>query len=215
MSDYSTPHQPSGGQGIRNDDVSDYDYDKASPAHGDAYYNGDKLPSQQYKGIHLNAATGLQVADPDTDSQQTFNEIAAANKTLRTATAFNAFWLICTDLLAPAQAPYGIATLGYVGGTLMFVVLGGVFGYAGWILHQLYMYYNTDAMPIRSYGDLMEHVFGRYGPRARALGRWMTVFLQCLLLWLDGAVGIVYSGKHLAATTFDLQQITSNNVIHP
>ena len=118
-------------------------------------------------------------------------------KLMRTATCLNTFYLLTCDVLGPANAPYSFATLGMVPGCLMYFFGGLIAAYTGMVLSRLYMHYDTEAAPLRTYGDISERVFAYYGPRWAKAARTYTAVLQSLQLLLNVAVIILGSGQAL------------------
>lgn len=101
-------------------------------------------------------------------------------------------------------APYGIATLGYVGGSILYAVMGLIFVYTSLLLLKLYVFYN-DQKHLRTYGELLERVLDRYGEGPRLAGKWVFVVLQIFQLWLNGAVAALGSAQAL-------YQVSNNSI---
>ncbi|KAF9063690.1 transmembrane amino acid transporter protein-domain-containing protein [Rhodocollybia butyracea] len=87
-------------------------------------------------------------------------ELDQARRALRTATWVSVFFLITTDILGPFNAPYAFSQVGYVPGTILYVVMGGVACFTGLQLWRLFCRLDSHEFPIKSYGDLGGRVFG-------------------------------------------------------
>ena len=84
-------------------------------------------------------------SEPDEE----LSENAKAVKLMKTTSWINTFFLITTDILGPANAPYAIASMGYVPGVLLYFIFGLFAGYAGFILMKLFVQFDTERNPVR------------------------------------------------------------------
>ncbi|ODV88483.1 hypothetical protein CANCADRAFT_4622 [Tortispora caseinolytica NRRL Y-17796] len=77
-----------------------------------------------------------------------------ARRALRSATWVSVFYLITTDILGPSSAPYAISRLGFGPGIALYLVLGGVAVYTGFLLYYMFLGLDSLHFPVKSYGDL-------------------------------------------------------------
>ena len=84
----------------------------------------------------------------------------------RTATALSVFFILTTDILGPANAPYAFAQLGYFPGAILYLTLGVVATYTGLILWRLYVILNTPEKPLKTFCDLSLLIFGKNAYKA-------------------------------------------------
>ncbi|KAG7086423.1 hypothetical protein E1B28_002377 [Marasmius oreades] len=89
-------------------------------------------------------------------------EIDAARRALRTAGWMSVFYLITTDILGPFNAPFALSQVGYVPGTILYVVMGAAACYTGLILSNLFCKLDSFEYPVRTYADLGGRVFGHW-----------------------------------------------------
>ena len=114
-----------------------------------------------------------------------------ASKEFRTATALTVFFIITTDILGPANAPFAFSQLGYVPGAFLYTGLGFVAGYTGWILWKLYLTLNTAEDPLRNFCGLALKIFGKEAYKA-------TNFLQSLQLLFNVALIILGNAQGMS-----------------
>uniref|UniRef100_A0A060SYU6 ARAD1A14564p n=1 Tax=Blastobotrys adeninivorans TaxID=409370 RepID=A0A060SYU6_BLAAD len=120
----------------------------------------------------------------------TMVELENANRLVRNASWITVFYLITTDILGPTSAPYAISQLGFVPGTLLYVLFGICAAYTGWIVYKAFLALDSVQYPLRAYGD----VFGRlYGKKAQMFVDGM----QALQLVCNVAVIILGNGQGL------------------
>lgn len=179
---------------------------------------------KEYVG-EKHTSEGMKAIDVELD------ERAQAVKLMRTATWINTFFLLTTDILGPSNAPYSIASMGYVPGCLMYFFFGGkvnlclnlathsccdnantsvgllfnptvAAAYTGMVLLRLYLHYDTEQRPLQTYGDISERVFAHYGPRWAKAARIYTAFFQALQLLLNVAVIILGSAQAMYQMAF-------------
>uniref|UniRef100_A0A0W0FFB4 Amino acid transporter transmembrane domain-containing protein n=1 Tax=Moniliophthora roreri TaxID=221103 RepID=A0A0W0FFB4_MONRR len=89
-------------------------------------------------------------------------ELLAAQRALRTATWISVFYLITTDILGPFNAPFAFSQVGYVPGTILYVVMGAVACYTGLILSHLFCKLDSVQYPVRTYADLGGRILGNW-----------------------------------------------------
>src|SRR4051812_9532180 len=85
--------------------------------------------------------------------------------------------------------------MGYVPGSLLYFFCGIIAAYTGLLLQRIYLTYDTEEYPMRTYGDLSEQVFKKYGRRVAFTARSYTAFFQSLQLLLNVAVLILGSAQ--------------------
>ena len=167
---------------IQYNNNSTFSDDKLNSPISDKYnYDMNKLESGD--GVHDNTI----VLSPE----------AEAAKLMRTSSWINTFFLITTDILGPTSAPYSIASMGYVPGVLLYFFCGIIAGYTGLVLLRLYLHFDNEQFPVRTYGDIADGVFSFYGKRAGFIARCFTAFLQAVQLWLNVAVLILGNAQGL------------------
>ncbi|KAI2607830.1 transmembrane amino acid transporter protein-domain-containing protein [Hypoxylon sp. NC1633] len=115
----------------------------------------------------------------------------AASRALRTASWGTIFYLITTDILGPAGAPWAFAQMGYGPGIALYTVFGAMSYYSGWILYTIFCGLDSYRFPIRGYGDFFYRMFG---PGAR---HFVNV-AQALLLMVNVAVIILSNGQSIS-----------------
>ncbi|KAI2465360.1 transmembrane amino acid transporter protein-domain-containing protein [Annulohypoxylon bovei var. microspora] len=115
----------------------------------------------------------------------------AAGRAMRTASWGTIFYLITTDILGPAGAPWAFAQLGYGPGVALYTVFGAMSYYSGWILWKVFCGLDSNKFPIRGYGDFFFRIFG-----ARA--RHFVNVAQALQLLLTVAVLVLSNGQSIS-----------------
>lgn len=115
----------------------------------------------------------------------------ADRKSLRTATWISCFFLITTDILGPSSAPYSFSKLGYVPGTLVYMVFGILAFYTGVLLWKMYLKLDSRDAPVHTYSDLVGRIFGRRFRNA-------TNVLQSIQLLFNVAVIILGNSQGLS-----------------
>ena len=127
----------------------------------------------------------------DSNPSKPANGEETSNKSLRNATWLSCFFLITTDILGPTSAPWAMAQLGYVPGTLIYLGLGGIALYTGILLWRMYLRLDNENHRILNYSDLVQRIFG-----ARA--RHATNILQSIQLLFNVAVIIIGNAQGLS-----------------
>ncbi|CAG82057.1 transmembrane amino acid transporter protein-domain-containing protein [Yarrowia lipolytica] len=118
-------------------------------------------------------------------------DMAVANKALKTASWMSVFYLITTDIMGPTGAPYSISTLGYFPGIFLFTVLAVTAAYTGWLIFKMYMKMDSPQYPMRTYGDMATRI---YGP----VFRLAVDLLQAIQLWCNVGVLVLSNGQALS-----------------
>lgn len=118
-------------------------------------------------------------------------DMAIANKALKTASWMSVFYLITTDIMGPTGAPYSISTLGYFPGIFLFTVLAVTAAYTGWLIFKMYMKMDSPQYPMRTYGDMATRI---YGP----IFRLCVDLLQSIQLWCNVGVLVLSNGQALS-----------------
>ncbi|KAF9265882.1 hypothetical protein L218DRAFT_1018756 [Marasmius fiardii PR-910] len=124
-------------------------------------------------------------------------ELDMARRALRTASWMAVFFLITTDILGPFNAPFAFSQVGYVPGTILYVVMGGAACYTGLILSNLFCKLDSYEYPVRTYADLGGRIFGNWF-------KHMCTALQTLQL-------IVNVGTICLANGQSVEQIANNH----
>ena len=99
---------------------------------------------------------------------RTMHTLAEATVSIRRSSALQTFFLIIADILGPTSIPYSISTLGWAPGAVVGCGLGFTAIYGGFLLWKLYLHYDSDARPIRTYGELVYRIF-------EVSWRWISV----------------------------------------
>ncbi|KAL0070445.1 hypothetical protein AAF712_002276 [Marasmius tenuissimus] len=95
-------------------------------------------------------------------------ELDAARRALRTAGWVSIFYLITTDILGPFNAPFAFSQVGYVPGTVLYVVMGAMACYTGLILSNLFCKLDSHEYPVKTYADLGGRILGKWFKHACA-----------------------------------------------
>ncbi|KAF9352184.1 hypothetical protein BGX26_009949 [Mortierella sp. AD094] len=139
--------------------------------------------------LPLAAVTREQLDEKHLSPHQT--ELSNARRALRQAGWAAIFFLITTDILGPFNAPIAIAQLGYVPGISLYTVMGFFAFYCGLILWRLYVHFDSDEYPCKTYSDVCERIFGR-------AARHICTVLQSLQLIVNVGVICLANGQSLA-----------------
>ncbi|KJA17946.1 hypothetical protein HYPSUDRAFT_45793 [Hypholoma sublateritium FD-334 SS-4] len=110
------------------------------------------------KGPNVNVDVRDLKEHPMTPSEE---ERSNASRALRLSSWASVFYLITTDILGPFNAPFAIASVGWVPGVVLYFVMGVMALYTGLILWRLFVRLDSPRHPVRSYGDLAERIYGR------------------------------------------------------
>ncbi|KAF1957239.1 hypothetical protein CC80DRAFT_40790 [Byssothecium circinans] len=121
----------------------------------------------------------------------TESEWSDARGAVRTATWGSIFYLITTDILGPYNVPWATSQMGYGPGFALYTVFGGLAGYSGIQLWQIFIGLDSTRYPVRNYGDLAFRVFGTWA-------RYLASILQSFQFFMNVALIIVTSGQSLA-----------------
>lgn len=109
---------------------------------------------------------------------------------LRTATWTSIFFLITTDILGPAKAPWSFAQLGYVPGFIVYFLMGLLSLYCSILLWQMYMRLDEPNRRIMTYSDLSERVFGKYARRTTNILQSIQLLFNVAVIILSNAQGL-------------------------
>lgn len=90
------------------------------------------------------------------------DELHRAQRALRVAGWVSVFYLITTDILGPFNAPFAFSQTGYVAGTILYLVMGGIACYTGLILSELFCKLDSYEYPVKTYADLGGRIFGNW-----------------------------------------------------
>ncbi|CAH2355271.1 hypothetical protein CLIB1423_23S01662 [[Candida] railenensis] len=119
------------------------------------------------------------------------SEVEVANRMARTASWGSVFYLITTDILGPQNAPYAIAQLGYVPGSLLYFLFGIVAAYTGYLLWVQFIALDSHKYPLRSFGDVVGRIYGREA-------RYVVDVFQVVQLIFNVAIIILGNGQGLS-----------------
>ncbi|PWY86749.1 hypothetical protein BO70DRAFT_288394 [Aspergillus heteromorphus CBS 117.55] len=144
----------------------------------------DEKSADNKNGLVSSSASNSSVAVSD-------EEWRTASRALRTASWGTIFYLITTDVLGWASAPFVFASVGYGPGVALFIVFGAFAGFSGWILWQVFLALDSTRYPLVNFGDTY---FRIYGPWAR---HFVNVG-QSLQLLLSVSVLILGNGQTLS-----------------
>ncbi|KAL0563041.1 hypothetical protein V5O48_019037 [Marasmius crinis-equi] len=89
-------------------------------------------------------------------------EMDNARRALRAAGWVSIFYLITTDILGPFNAPFAFSQVGYVPGTILYIVMGAAACYTGLLLNRLFCKLDSFEYPVRTYADLGGRIFGHW-----------------------------------------------------
>ncbi|PWN31562.1 uncharacterized protein FA14DRAFT_162559 [Meira miltonrushii] len=145
-----------------------------------------QIAPQDEKAQHENAVVHADDLDPDDErNQDTMDRLI-----LRQITWMRCVYLITSDVLGPYQGPYVYSQVGYVPGTIVYVVMGLMAYLAGCILSVLYLRTDSDRMPVRSFGSLVGRVWGFWGKAVTDVFFIIQLIFQCGLLLLTNSQGL-------------------------
>ena len=133
---------------------------------------------------------GSEGAD-DLISEPINKSLENANRMVRTASWGSVFYLITTDILGPTAAPYSISQLGYVPGSLLYLLFGAAAAYTGFLLWGQFLVLDSQKYPLQSFGDVVGRIYGKYT-------RYGVDCLQILQLLCNVAVIILGNGQGLS-----------------
>lgn len=140
------------------------------------------LQHQQSQNEQTNIIHANEI-DPSADqNQDTLDRLM-----LRRVTWLRCVYLITSDILGPYQGPYVYSQVGFVPGTLVYVVMGVMAYLAGCILSVLYLRVDSDRMPVRSFGTLVHRIWGFKGKVIAEFFFIVQLIFQCGLLLLTNS----------------------------
>lgn len=141
------------------------------------------VPGKSEKQQHEDAVVHAEEVDPNAENNQdTMDRLI-----LRQVTWARCIYLITSDVLGPYQGPYVYSQVGYVPGTIVYVVMGLMAYLTGCILNVLYLRVDSDRMPVRSFGGLVHRIWGFYGRLVTDFFFIVQLIFQCGLLLLTNA----------------------------
>jgi hypothetical protein len=142
----------------------------------------------------------VDAAHMDVNAQE--NRDTTDRIVLRKVSMLRAFFLITSDVLGPFQGPYVYSQVGYVPGTIVYIVMGVMAYLAGLILSVLYLRTDSDKMPVRNYGYLVQRLWGFKGKCVVDFFFIVQLIFQCgeLLLTNAQSIALIVDG---AATNAD------------
>ena len=129
--------------------------------------------------------------DDDLVSEPLNKSLENANRMVRTASWGSVFYLITTDILGPTSAPYSISQLGYVPGSLLYLLFGIAAAYTGVLLWGQFLKLDSQKYPLHSFGDVVGRIYGKYT-------RYGVDCLQTLQLICNVAVITLGNGQGLS-----------------
>ncbi|CAH2353035.1 hypothetical protein CLIB1423_09S01354 [[Candida] railenensis] len=132
--------------------------------------------------------------DYDLVSEPLNKSLENANRMVRTASWGSVFYLITTDILGPTSAPYAVAQLGYVPGSLIYLLFGMAAAYTGYLLWDQFLKLDSQKYPLQSFGDVVGRIYGKYT-------RYGVDCLQIIQLLFNVAVIILGNGQGLSEVT--------------
>lgn len=117
---------------------------------------------------------------------------------LRRVTWLRCIFLLTTDILGPFQAPYVYSQVGFVPGTIVFLVMGVMAYLTGCILNVLYLRIDSDKIPVRTFGDIVYRIWGFWGKTIVDIFFIIQLLFSSGLLLLTSAqnVGLIIDGSH-------------------
>ncbi|EXJ76257.1 uncharacterized protein A1O5_00765 [Cladophialophora psammophila CBS 110553] len=117
-------------------------------------------------------------------------DLAELARVKRTATWGAVFFLITTDLFGPLSVPWALSQLGYVPGTILYVLFGTLAGYTGHQIWTLFFHLDSHRHPIQSYGDLAYRIYGGWARHVANVLQSFQLFFSVGLLTLVQGQGI-------------------------
>ncbi|KAJ5770331.1 uncharacterized protein N7511_002382 [Penicillium nucicola] len=119
----------------------------------------DLPPPEETKTAHATENWGI-----------TESEWEQAQRAVRTATWGSIFYLLATDILGPTNVPWAFSKMGYGPGVVLYTLFGAMSCYSGLQLWKIFIGLDSTRFPMRNYGDVAFHVYGR----------WARIFINCL-----------------------------------
>lgn len=118
-------------------------------------------------------------------------------KEFRTATTLSVFFIITTDILGPSNAPWAFAQLGYVPGSILYIGLGFIAAYTGWILYKLYLTLHSPTDPLKNFCDISLRIYGSHAYKATNVLQSLQLLFNVAIIILSNAQGLsqIVKGK--------------------
>ncbi|PWY76029.1 transmembrane amino acid transporter family protein [Aspergillus sclerotioniger CBS 115572] len=111
-------------------------------------------------------------------------EWRTAARALRTASWGTVFYLITTDVLGWANAPFVFASVGYGPAVALFIVFGCFAGFSGWILWKVFLELDSTRYPLINFGDTYYRVFGPWARHLVNIGQSLQLLMSVSVLIL-------------------------------
>ncbi|PYI01606.1 transmembrane amino acid transporter family protein [Aspergillus sclerotiicarbonarius CBS 121057] len=111
-------------------------------------------------------------------------EWRTAARALRTASWGTIFYLITTDVLGWANAPFVFASVGYGPAVALFIVFGCFAGFSGWILWKVFLELDSTRYPLINFGDTYYRVFGPWARHLVNVGQSLQLLMSVSVLIL-------------------------------
>lgn len=153
--------------------------------------DGEKVSPEVVTGGSSGEAVNEKGSAHDLISEPINTSLENANRMLRTASWGSVFYLITTDILGPTSAPYALAQLGYVPGSLLYFLFGICAAYTGVLIWRMYLKLDSMKYPLRNYGDIVGRVYGKHT-------RYAIDIFQAIQLLCNVAVIILGNGQGLS-----------------
>jgi len=119
-----------------------------------------------------------------------------AASSLRTASWLSVFYLLTTDVLGPTSAPWAVSQLGYLPGSIIFISLGAVAAYTGFVLWWLFLKLDTADTPVRNYADIADRLFGRWARHSVNVFQSVQLLFNVSVIILGNAQGLSQVVQH-------------------
>ncbi|OJZ90114.1 hypothetical protein ASPFODRAFT_58754 [Aspergillus luchuensis CBS 106.47] len=169
---------------------------------------GKVIQNRFSKGVHhdrekkgaqnspqIDGEKGMVASTPsDSSLAVSDEEWRNASRALRTAGWGTIFYLITTDVLGWANAPFVFASVGYGPAAALFIVFGCFAGFSGWILWRVFLELDSTRYPLINFGDTYYRVFGAWSRHLVNIG-------QSLQLLMSVSVLVLGNGQILAQLT--------------
>ncbi|GAQ35564.1 hypothetical protein AtubIFM54640_007963 [Aspergillus tubingensis] len=141
------------------------------------------------KGAHnspqIDGEKGMVASTPsDSSLAVTDEEWRNASRALRTASWGTVFYLITTDVLGWANAPFVFASVGYGPAVALFIVFGCFAGFSGWILWKVFLELDSTRYPLINFGDTYYRVFGAWSRHVVNIGQSLQLLMSVSVLVL-------------------------------
>ncbi|GFN13997.1 hypothetical protein AtubIFM56815_002808 [Aspergillus tubingensis] len=141
------------------------------------------------KGAHnspqIDGEKGMVASTPsDSSLAVTDEEWRTASRALRTASWGTVFYLITTDVLGWANAPFVFASVGYGPAVALFIVFGCFAGFSGWILWKVFLELDSTRYPLINFGDTYYRVFGAWSRHVVNIGQSLQLLMSVSVLVL-------------------------------